>query len=147
MNKAVKSVVMVLGIGAFLQVFGVASATWTGAENGFWTNANNWVDGQIGGRWLVRDAGGNLATNGVKGSTAYFGAEGAAGATMGAGMGLGMGIGVGHPMGSVMAQMSGNINVGQPPVANPAGAKFCVSCGGAVVPNAKFCPGCGARIG
>ena len=50
MNKAVKSVVMVLGIGAFLQVFGVASATWTGAENGFWTNANNWGDGQIAGR-------------------------------------------------------------------------------------------------
>ena len=77
MNKAVKSVVMVLGIGAFLQVFGVASATWTGAENGFWTNANNWVDGQIAGRWLVKDAGGNLVTNGVKGSTAYFGADAA----------------------------------------------------------------------
>ena len=82
MNKAIKSVFLVLGIGAFLQVSGVVSyATWTGAENGYWTNANNWVDGQIGGRWLVRDAGGNLATNGVKGSTAYFGAEGATGAT------------------------------------------------------------------
>ena len=75
------------------------------------------------------------------------GNEGAAGATMGVGMGLGMGIGVGHPMGGVMAQMAGTINVGQPSPVNPAGAKFCASCGGALVPNAKFCPGCGAKIG
>ena len=65
-NRAIKSVALVLGIGAILQVSGAASyATWTGAENGYWTNANNWVDGQIGGRWLARDAGGNLVTNGV----------------------------------------------------------------------------------
>ena len=86
MNKTIKSVVMVLGIGIFSLIPESLSAvewsaTWTGAENGFWTNANNWVDGQVGGRWLVKDAGGNLVTNGVKGSTAYFGAEGASGAT------------------------------------------------------------------
>lgn len=82
------------------------------------------------------------------------GNEGASGSMMGAGMGLGMGFGVGQPMGNAMAHMAGNINVGQPvaqmtpqsaPV-NPAGAKFCMSCGGALMANAKFCPQCGTKI-
>ena len=82
MNKAIKSVFLVLGIGAFLQVSGVVSyATWTGAENGYWTNANNWVDGQVGGRWFAKDAGGHVVTNGALGCTVYFDENGASGAT------------------------------------------------------------------
>ena len=82
------------------------------------------------------------------------GNEGTTGAVMGAGMGLGMGFGVGQPMGRAMAQMTDNLNVGQPaaqqlppavPV-NPAGAKFCANCGTALLPNARFCPQCGTKI-
>ena len=76
MNKAIKSVFLVLGIGILSLIPESLSAvewsaTWTGAENGFWTNANNWVDGQIGGRWLVKDAGGHVVTNGALGCTVY----------------------------------------------------------------------------
>lgn len=48
-------------------------AHWTGAEDGYWTNANNWAEGVVPGRVLALDAGGNLVTNGVKGDVAYFG--------------------------------------------------------------------------
>ena len=86
MNKTIKSVVMVLGIGIFSLIPESLSAvewsaTWTGAENGFWTNANNWVDGQIGGRWFAKDAGGHVVTNGALGCTVYFDENGASGAT------------------------------------------------------------------
>ena len=86
MNKAIKSVFLVLGIGILSLIPESLSAvewsaTWTGAENGFWTNANNWVDGQIGGRWLVKDAGGHVVTNGALGCTVYFDEHGASGAT------------------------------------------------------------------
>lgn len=74
------------------------------------------------------------------------GNEGSAGAMMGVGMGLGMGVGVGQPMGGAMAQMAGGINVGQQAPVNPAGAKFCSNCGGALVAGARFCPNCGTKV-
>ena len=62
----------------------VQAATWTGAEDGFWTNANNWVDHQIGGRYLAVNGAGDVVTNGVMASaddTAYFDTHGIGGAT------------------------------------------------------------------
>ena len=86
MNKVTRSVAIVLGIGIFSLIPESLSAvewsaTWTGAENGFWTNANNWVDGQVGGRWFAKDAGGHVVTNGALGCTVYFDEHGASGAT------------------------------------------------------------------
>lgn len=59
-------------------VFGVLAASagtynWTGAENGFWTNANNWAEGAVPGRWYGRDAEGHLVTNGAPCDVVYFG--------------------------------------------------------------------------
>jgi len=93
------------------------------------------------------------------------GNEGMAGATMGAGMGFGMG----NQMGQMMNNVTGSTVQGNQPqqgggvvcphcnAQNPAGAKFCSSCGkemvagtpcpkcGKMVPEgAKFCPECGA---
>jgi len=93
--------------------------------------------------------------------------EGMAGTTMGAGMGFGMG----NQMGQMMTDSMGNATGGgqtqaqqvQCPhcnTANPAGAKFCSSCGKEMVvqqaacpsckaqiaPGAKFCPSCGANL-
>lgn len=65
-------------------VAAVQAATWTGAEDGFWTNANNWVDHQIGGRYLAVNGDGDVVTNGVMASaddTAYFDTHGIGGAT------------------------------------------------------------------
>ena len=62
----------------------VQAATWTGAEDCFWTNANNWVDHQIGGRYLAVNGAGDVVTNGVMASaddTAYFDTHGIGGAT------------------------------------------------------------------
>ena len=72
-----------LGVACVLMVGVVCAgpATWTGAENGFWTNANNWVNGEIGGRWMSRDAGGTVVTNGDLGGEVTFGAIGAGAAS------------------------------------------------------------------
>ncbi|MCQ2390664.1 MAG: hypothetical protein MJ240_04520 [Kiritimatiellae bacterium] len=65
----------VLGFGHSLCAGNWVDGTWTGAEDGFFTNANNWASGQVPGRYLVPDAGqaGGFATNGVKGATVIFG--------------------------------------------------------------------------
>ncbi len=52
------------------------ACNWTGAGgNAYWTNANNWAEGRIPGRWLEADdtQAGGVATNGVKGEVAIFG--------------------------------------------------------------------------
>ena len=45
---------------------------WTGAEDGFWTNRNNWSEGTVPGRYLV-PADGYAATNGAPEGVAIFG--------------------------------------------------------------------------
>ncbi len=95
--------------------------------------------------------------------------DGMAGGMVGAGMGVGMGQQMGSMMGSVMtngggapAAGNGGAQVACPKcnAANPAGAKFCSSCGGPMsVPmvacpacnaqmpgGSKFCPSCGANM-
>ena len=54
--------------------FAAVSSTchWTGAEDGFWTNANNWAEGTVPGRYLV-PADGYAATNGAPEGVAIFG--------------------------------------------------------------------------
>lgn len=98
------------------------------------------------------------------------GNTGAPGTVMGAGLGLGMGLGAGPAFGGAMAAMGGQLqpqNQGAPcpkcQASNPAGAKFCVSCGnglqvvaaaGIDCPsckvtspvNASFCIGCGTAL-
>lgn len=78
------------------------------------------------------------------------GNAGTGGAVMGAGIGLGMGLGAGPALGGAMNQAMGNI---QPAgsacpkcrAPNPAGAKFCVSCGnGLLAPAGVACPSCKA---
>lgn len=56
------------------------TCTWTGAADGMWTNAANWAEGAVPGRYLSADGSGHVVTNGVVGDTAVFGASGAAGA-------------------------------------------------------------------
>lgn len=70
MNKALVGVASVLLLGATAVNAGV-SATWTGAQDGFWTNANNWAEGVIPGQY--RDLAGNLA--GAICGTATFGSD------------------------------------------------------------------------
>ena len=31
------------------------TCTWTGAENGFWTNANNWAENKVPGQYYLPD--------------------------------------------------------------------------------------------
>ena len=50
--------------------FSVAAATWTGAQDAFWTNAANWAEGTVPGKYYAPD--GTLA--GTKEMTATFGA-------------------------------------------------------------------------
>ena len=47
--------------------------TWTGAQDAFWTNKNNWAEGTVPGQWLAPQGAG-IVTNGVAGDTAIFGA-------------------------------------------------------------------------
>ncbi len=92
--------------------------------------------------------------------------EGMAGGMVGAGMGMGMG----QQMGQMMGGMTQNVAGGQQQAqgmtcphcnaANPAGGKFCSSCGKemvvqqaacpacneAIPANSKFCPKCGANL-
>lgn len=52
------------------------SCHWTGrGGNGYWTNALNWAEGRVPGRYLAPDAdqAGGYATNGVVGEVAVFG--------------------------------------------------------------------------
>ena len=44
---------------------------WTGAEDGFWTNRNNWAEGAVPGRYYTA-AGGSMAVGKV-GDTVIFG--------------------------------------------------------------------------
>jgi membrane protease subunit (stomatin/prohibitin family) len=98
------------------------------------------------------------------------GNTGSPGTVMGAGLGLGMGLGAGPAFGGAMAAMGGQLqpqNQGAPcpkcQASNPAGAKFCVSCGhglqvvaiaGIACPSCKvsspasaaFCIGCGTAL-
>jgi membrane protease subunit (stomatin/prohibitin family) len=96
------------------------------------------------------------------------GNTGAPGTVMGAGLGLGMGLGAGPAFGGAMAAMGNQLqpqNQGAPcpkcQAANPAGAKFCVACGGglgavatiacpacqvASPATAAFCIGCGGAL-
>ena len=58
---------------------GAETFTWTGAKDAYWTNAANWtVGGAVAtmppGEWRELDKNGNLVTNGVRNSTAEFGA-------------------------------------------------------------------------
>ena len=96
--------------------------------------------------------------------------NGGAGNMMGAGMGFGMGNQMANMMGQAMqstqpqggqqSQQGGQVNCPSCQTPNPAGAKFCSSCGKpmvlektcpscqAKVPAAsKFCPSCGAAMG
>ena len=52
----------------------VVNGTWTGAQNAFWTNANNWVGGVVPGRYRADDGAGNTITNGDGACSATFGA-------------------------------------------------------------------------
>ena len=78
------------------------------------------------------------------------GNTGTPGTLMGAGLGLGMGLGAGPAFGAAMSGMSNQLqgqNQSTPcpkcQAANPAGAKFCVSCGGGLqVTAAIACPSC-----
>ncbi len=85
--------------------------------------------------------------------------EGTSSAFVGAGMGLGMGVGLGGAMGNGFSQMARDTvqNVAAPAPAgnaavcpacgnqNPAGAKFCLSCGGKLAQETR-CPACGAAL-
>lgn len=58
-------------VGSVLFAAYVASAgtyTWTGAEDGRWTNPNNWAEGAVPGRYKV-----DGATVGQMGDVAVFG--------------------------------------------------------------------------
>ncbi|MCQ2391950.1 MAG: hypothetical protein MJ240_11055 [Kiritimatiellae bacterium] len=52
-----------------------AAYNWTGAVDGYWTNANNWAEGAVPGRIKVPDAmqAGGWCTNGVPTDIAIFG--------------------------------------------------------------------------
>ena len=52
-----------------------AAYNWTGAVDGYWTNANNWAEGAVPGRIKVPDAAqaGGWATNGLPTDIAVFG--------------------------------------------------------------------------
>ena len=54
---------------------------WIGAADNFWTNASNWAESRIPGRYLASDVDGNLVTNGVVGDTAIFGDDLTSGGT------------------------------------------------------------------
>lgn len=96
---------------------------------------------------------------------------GGGGNLMNAGIGLGMGLGMGAGMGHAMGQMTQQINTNQTQecpkckASNPAGTKFCASCGQPMVVNnggaaqipcakcsamipstSKFCPSCGSPV-
>ena len=51
----------------------VVNGVWTGAENAFWTNANNWAGGVVPGRYRADDGAGNTITNGDGACSATFG--------------------------------------------------------------------------
>ena len=70
---------------------------------------------------------------------------GGAGAGMGAGLGLGAGMSMGQQFGAAM--QGGQIGGQGGPAGSPAGAKFCSSCGKALVAGAKFCADCGGKVG
>ncbi len=82
------------------------------------------------------------------------GNEGMAGGMVGAGMGLGMGQNMGAMMGSVMGGVGAPQGGAQAPQSacpscntpNPAGAKFCSSCGKPMVVPQMACPSCNANI-
>ncbi len=82
------------------------------------------------------------------------GNEGMAGGMVGAGMGLGMGQNMGAMMGSVMGGVGAPQGGAQTPQSacpscntpNPAGAKFCSSCGKPMVVPQMACPSCNANI-
>ncbi|MGN0852430.1 MAG: autotransporter-associated beta strand repeat-containing protein [Kiritimatiellia bacterium] len=48
---------------------GADTYTWTGSENGFWTNANNWAEGAVPGRIVKEDG----SKGGQTGDVAVFG--------------------------------------------------------------------------
>ena len=50
----------------------VVNGVWTGAENAFWTNANNWAGGVVPGRYVTSDGADGLITNGTGCCTATF---------------------------------------------------------------------------
>ena len=63
----------IMGILAIPCVRGeVVNGVWTGVENAFWTNANNWAGGVVPGRYVVSNGAGGLITNGTGCCTATF---------------------------------------------------------------------------
>jgi membrane protease subunit (stomatin/prohibitin family) len=87
------------------------------------------------------------------------GSEGMAGGAMGAGMGFSMGNQMAGMMGKAMQSDAGKVMCPHCNTANPAGAKFCSSCGKDITPgtncpkckakipvNSKFCPECGTNL-
>ena len=65
--------VVIMGILAIPGVRGdVVNGVWTGAQNAFWTNANNWAEGVVPGRYVMSDGMGGLFTNGTGCCTATF---------------------------------------------------------------------------
>jgi len=52
----------------------VVNGVWTGAQDSFWTNANNWAGGVVPGRYRAADSAGNVVTNGDGLCSATFGA-------------------------------------------------------------------------
>ena len=69
-----KEIVNAVGRRAFIALAGIvfvsvaSASTWTGAEDGFWTNANNWAEGTVPG--CYRDSSGSQV--GTTGGTATF---------------------------------------------------------------------------
>ena len=51
MRKCALVVVALAAMGAVT----AETCTWTGAENGFWTNANNWAEGRVPGQYYLPD--------------------------------------------------------------------------------------------
>jgi hypothetical protein len=49
------------------------TCVWTGADNAFWTNANNWANGIVPGQFAGKDAMGQTVTMGELDSVAEFG--------------------------------------------------------------------------
>ena len=66
-----KSAVFVWGM--VLVTSAWADGNWTGAVDGYWTNANNWAEGEVPGLYHALDAEGHLVTNGAPCDTVYFG--------------------------------------------------------------------------
>lgn len=75
--------ILLLSVGAMLAIPLVAEdeiyeGYWESTGNGvkaYWWNPESWRDGIVPGRYIGKDADGNLYTNGNYGATAYLGSK------------------------------------------------------------------------